>query len=518
MALLALFIRALRQEIRSRAVYSTRSCYLLVVVIFASFMAASAMWKGAPGLQVFRSLIWINLLFIVGASLAYFSSAVAEEKEENTLGLLRMTDLNALSILLGKSTSRLLGAVMLLAVGFPFTALVITLGGVSLDQIAAAYVALGAYLFFVANLGLLTSVICPRASHAGLFSGLAQAGLCLGPSIIAEIEEFSLRLVPFEADPGWMQSAVYHWWRALPGTQLSSILQTGFAEPIFGRPALLTLAAGVGCFLLAWVLFEPCCGLAKSREALPTPRPLGRARRNSGRAWTRLALMWKDYNFISGGPWIRWGKVLGMLAIVAMIWSDDIRNQRFTVENCGSSLLTIGLLFWSLEMLLLSGRVFRSEWRDRTLSSLALLPMPMSQIAHQKVAGCLLATWPGLLAALIGWVMTSSKSGPNTIIGFWFSVGLIVVGVFLLHLTAWLSLRLKYGAIPAAVVITLLLIQLATMGIGAIFGLIAMWAGNRWMISEKIIGFSMLGLGLSGIAILHLTIAPRLTRLAAEEG
>ena len=55
------------------------------------------------------------------------TSAEAEEKEEQTLGLLRMTGLNALSILLGKSTSRLLGALLLLLAQFPFTIFAITL-------------------------------------------------------------------------------------------------------------------------------------------------------------------------------------------------------------------------------------------------------------------------------------------------------------------------------------------------------------------------------------------------------
>ena len=54
---------------------------------------------------------------------------MAEEKEEQTLGLLRMTGLSPLSILLGKSTSRLCGALLLLAAQFPFTIFAVTLGG-----------------------------------------------------------------------------------------------------------------------------------------------------------------------------------------------------------------------------------------------------------------------------------------------------------------------------------------------------------------------------------------------------
>ena len=74
------------------------------------------------------------------------------------LGLLRMTDLNSIAILLGKSTSRLVGAFLMLVVQLPFILLAVTLGGVGLIQILAAYSSLLAYLFLVCNLALLCSV------------------------------------------------------------------------------------------------------------------------------------------------------------------------------------------------------------------------------------------------------------------------------------------------------------------------------------------------------------------------
>jgi hypothetical protein len=84
-------------------------------------------------------VMFLNAGFIGIAALSIFPAAISEEKEDETLTLLRMTNLSALSILFGKSTSRFIGAMLLLAVQIPFTLLAITLGGITFSQIAAAY-------------------------------------------------------------------------------------------------------------------------------------------------------------------------------------------------------------------------------------------------------------------------------------------------------------------------------------------------------------------------------------------
>ena len=81
----------------------------------------------------------------------FFATAITEEKEEGTLGLLKMAGISRVSILLGKSTSRLITAILLFLVQLPFTLLAITLGGVTLGQIFAAYWALLAYMLLVAH-------------------------------------------------------------------------------------------------------------------------------------------------------------------------------------------------------------------------------------------------------------------------------------------------------------------------------------------------------------------------------
>ena len=169
---LALFERALRLEPRSAPVCWARAGLLGVIlfVLFPIQSMAQVGWYGAPGLRFLQEMVWVNLVFITLAGLSYFASAITEEKEEMTLGLLRMTDLNPIAILLGKSTSRLIGALLLLLVQLPFVLLAVTLGGVSLPQILAAYGTLLTYMFLLCNLALLASVVFRNTSAAAAVS------------------------------------------------------------------------------------------------------------------------------------------------------------------------------------------------------------------------------------------------------------------------------------------------------------------------------------------------------------
>ena len=134
---LALFERALRLETRSAVMCWARIgllAIILVILLPIQAMARSG-WYGAPGLRFLQEMVWVNLVFITLAGLSYFASAITEEKEEMMLGLLRMTNLNPVAILLGKSTSRLIGALLLLLVQVPFVLLAVTLGGVAYDVV-----------------------------------------------------------------------------------------------------------------------------------------------------------------------------------------------------------------------------------------------------------------------------------------------------------------------------------------------------------------------------------------------
>src|SRR5438445_809501 len=97
--LLALFLQSLSQDCYGKAIYWTRAGMCGLIMLFFVMIVRDMSWLGAPGLQCFGCIATLQMAAISLVGLTYFGSAIAEEREEQTLGLLRMTDLNPLSIL-----------------------------------------------------------------------------------------------------------------------------------------------------------------------------------------------------------------------------------------------------------------------------------------------------------------------------------------------------------------------------------------------------------------------------------
>jgi hypothetical protein len=520
--LLALFARSLREDVRTRMTYLARTGLVLVILLFLLSVRETFGWGNAPGLRFFGTVIYINFVFIVLAGLSYFASAITEEKEEMTLGLLRMTNLDPLSILLGKSTSRLIGALLLLVAQLPFTLLAISLGGVAVRQIFAAYCTLGAFLVFLANLALFASVIFRRSTAAAAFTGLTLFGFFAVVPLLRFFAMIPVQMGLVTAQGPllvWLGQAVDFVALASPINRINSILRTGFAEPAVGTQVWTNLALGAGCFVIAWLVFEWFCG--EQREAAPgrsVTRAKGRAALGApGRAWHR-ALAWKDFYFITGGKvWmaVKFGfyalPLLGV-ALIPRYW-----GQTTSFETLGYFALWLMFLIACAELAFMAASVFRQERKWKTLSTLSMLPMSVRRMAYQKLLGCLPALIPAAFYFCLGLLCVGGElirdfagdllSGDFHVsddVFFGFSYAFLQ-GVLFLHLVVWLSLYLKRGALPLAIAIHFVI---------HLFLGIAMAAVLRYGVGS-LIALSVL----SAVAsiVLHVKIGTRLEELAAED-
>jgi len=177
--ILALFARSLRAGTRSASTYWWRGG-VAGLMLFALLSAQSGGTRvAAVGLRLFSALARVNFLFITLAGVLHFSAAIAEEKEQETLGLLRMTGLGPLAILLGKAGSSLINAAMLLLAQVPFAMLAVTLGGVSATQILGAYATLLAYMVLLSAMALTCSV-AERTVHGATW----LAGILIGAFLL----------------------------------------------------------------------------------------------------------------------------------------------------------------------------------------------------------------------------------------------------------------------------------------------------------------------------------------------
>ena len=524
---LALFERSLRLETRSALMCWSRTGPLLLIllVLMPIQSLARAGMFGAPGLHFLQEMVWLNLVFITLAGLSYFASAITEEKEEMMLGLLRMTDLNSVAILLGKSTSRLVGSLLLLLVQVPFVLLAVTLGGVGLLQIAASYGTLLAYLFLVCNLALLFSVVFRNTTTAAAFTLIVLMVFLIGHYWAAGMEqEFaSSHGVNIQRGVWPALTAIIGFWRAAtPSNRLGEIFQTGFAGPAVGFQVASNLVLGVLLFLLAWLVFDWC---TREEKDAATPRRwlLGRATRRS-RIPPRLvgtrAISWKDFTFISGGRFgliLKFGVVALLVALVNLIALETGSGNVITREFEGSVLIWTSLVITAACLALEAAHIFREEIRWKTLSSLVMLPVSVPELCYRKVAGALAGTLPLLAGFVLGVVLVPEDVGKfleaifKEPIAFGMFIVAILQFILFLHLTEFLSLIIKRGALPLAIAIQYVGGSFFMMFFGIIFSI-----GGGSGGPGAICLFTVMICVVTTV-VLHCAIGLRLARAAAEE-
>ena len=85
---LAMLHRALRLDARLLRTHLFRLAFAALVYLALLWAVISSRMIGAPGLQLFKTMTYLNLVLIVLAGVSYFATAITEEKEEETLPLL----------------------------------------------------------------------------------------------------------------------------------------------------------------------------------------------------------------------------------------------------------------------------------------------------------------------------------------------------------------------------------------------------------------------------------------------
>ena len=514
--LLALFTRSLRENAHGAATYWARAALATFILLVLAGVAWNNAWRGAPGKNFFIGIVSLQAISITLVGLSYFGSAITEEKEEQTLGLLRMTDLNPLSILLGKSTSRLSSALLLLAAQFPFTVFAITLGGVSLGQITATYCTLGAYTFLLCNVALFGSVLARRTPEAAAFTVLVIGALfTAGPLLKSGNQNLAQYGVNLGLGP--LADTL---WKATPLARLIEILGTGFSGSPAGWQVVTNLALGVVFFLLAWAAFGHFSDRAPgvSSNGSVARKILGLRLRRPPRPQA-YALIWKDFHFLCGGRAGLMVRVLFYGGATAFAFADMLKSKSVGFSAIGS---LVSFAF-SIDVAALAARIFGHEIRDQTLSALAMLPLSIRQIAYRKAFAILHAALPGAVAVVVcGTISIPASSryinaGAQTLIALVSAqvIAGLVYTILLVHVVAWLSLTMKWGALAVGYVATLVfhtLISVAGMVAGSLVG--ATRAGNIGSISFSTLISAVVGI--IAIVILHHRGLRRLEALVSE--
>ncbi|MBA3709566.1 MAG: hypothetical protein H0W83_12190, partial [Planctomycetes bacterium] len=444
----ALFLRTLRLDTRAFRGYGLRVVLGGMVLLILASMQSFSFTRSAAGLDLIRTIVWCAFACITLAGLSHFCSAITEEKEEGTLGLMRMAGLDPVAILLAKSTARLWDALLLTATMLPFATLAVTLGGVSLAQVMACAVALGAYVFMIANIGLLCSVVMRTTQAASSLATMVLLALMFGPWVLA-VSGASGSMVLGPLQHGLEQASVM--------SRLNAVLNTGYSQGVIGAQCWLDVAIGATCFGLAWLAFDRCA--ERVGELAPSSLVVRRKSRmnilSPGRPGVGLAaVVWKDFHFLAGGRlmWVvKLAMAAGLTAFIAYLTSARMGSSW---AQCGQSLLLIAVLWFILEIGMHLTRIFAFETRGQTLDGLVSLPFDLSSIAYAKLRSVVPALVPVIAFLLMSAVMTGGSLSnivealarePAAL------CATVVCVLYFWHTCAYISLVVRRGALAAAI-------------------------------------------------------------------
>jgi len=449
---LTLFNWTLKMDSKSIYPHIIRAVFSFLMLFSISIAFADAFGASRAGLRFFETICFMNVLLITVSGVSYFVTAVTEEKDAGTFALLRLAGMTALSVTLGKSTSRLVSSLMLLVIQLPFTFLAITLGGILWQQIIASYLALAAWMVLVANLALFCSVRCATSGRAAGMAGTILLVVFLLPSLITN----GLAAFP----PGVVPTFVSNSLTAIPSLlatfnifdRLRVLLQTDDAVIFLGQQFWISIGVALTLFVISTLTLD--FWSAPVESAGPSENPAIR-RWSVGRSWS-MAVMWKEFLFFTGGRSFFAVKLIGgglLFAGFIVLQNSNGYHSFFNLRGdyAWAAFLTFAG-FLALEVLLYSSGCLFYEIRQSTQATLASIPLTGTRILLEKAGGCLIALIPVIfwlcVTVLTGYEGIARECSATMVISF-----LIMLG-FSSHIAVILSLYTRWAALPLTILIS----------------------------------------------------------------
>lgn len=503
----AFLIRSLRQESRFVSHHVMRAGLAsLILLLFFGRLATFSRSTGVGGLfasNVMTCCYW----FVTLLGGIYFSAAIVEEKEEQTLPLLKMTGASPAAILLGKSGPRLVSVLLLLLVVTPFLLLAITLGGVLPRGLLSASLGILTYAVMFCQLGLLASVVSrdfPRAFSKTLMAWILLEFLPFWGWAGSEVALFLSRFRSSAAAEEYLEMAgaggAYEWkqfilawlhenlqwlggWTddlVLNGNlnlYMAEFGNTGLWEPQMTAHLILAVVF----FCLSWLLFEPCTSRVVA-EGHDSPRKLSRRTRPPRRAGNR-ALAWKSWRYSAGGWLGLMIRLIGAPMLVCAIVFGIAAGVGEPLEGwvLANILLVSGIVVFIGSAAILLDRVFNTEIRDKTLSSLLMLPVSRNSLCGRMMLGLLpsiAASTSCIFCGLFLWLAVEPKTASaigEVLKSAWF-YQVFFMGVTTVCFGLHLSMRLRYGGMLLAIICVWMI---GPMVIGSSLAVFGFWVQGR---------------------------------------
>lgn len=460
----AFVIRSLRQESRLLLHHLARGGMVMFMVLLFCMQAVEMRLGGASGLSLIKSIkeCWYWSLILVGAS--YFSAAIVEEKEEQTLPLLRMTGVGTVTLLLGKSLPRLMVVFLLILVAAPLLLFAQMFGGVLTGQIVGGLASFMAFAFCLNQAGLLAGTLGHTGQRAMSLTVVFWLLLEFGSGVL-------LLAAAAGNEWGWGSPASHDWlvawgnwlWQQSLWSASGYWLLYENADQLWHSQIGFHLIVGTVLFLLSWLLFEPCTRAAHADDTSAKDRTFvsrWTTRQSPSRRAQMPALVWKSWRYIVGGwPWLLSVTVLlPVILVLVILVVGGLLGVRADVESYGLILFWVGLIGVFVMTCRAFGLVLSREVQHQTLTSLCMLPVDRKLLIRELLFGAVPAVCAPFLCMSLGFIVLQSagtRFALDLAIAFgepwtWAILGWAMETVFFGIL---LSLYVRHGAMLFAIAI-----------------------------------------------------------------
>ena len=287
---------------------------------------------------------------------------------------------------------------------------------------------------------LFAYLLLPGFLYSALASGAPPGGAAASDDMWAMFVVAAHKLGLIVSRELFHSTAIYQLWITLT---------TGFDGGPLNKQVISNLAGGCALFLLGWAvfdLFNRNVDVASPTSARSLANLFRRKGRSPTRAWT-TAIVGREFRFAVGGysAWIVKLFVYGPVAYFTMALNErsifDVDAEDF------GSVLMVGALFVviPIEATVLASRLFRGEIKEKTWSTLYMLPRSLANVAYSKVGGTLLALAPAVFYFFLGTQLypdgvrqfLDELDEPSVLVATFM---ICAHFVFFLHLVTWFSM------------------------------------------------------------------------------
>lgn len=451
--------RQVREDARGLLIWLVLGANAAVAAVALWLFTEDMYWRTAPGRGLLWVMAWLDYVALFLLGIGQFTAAIIEEKEAQTLGLLRLAGVGPWSILLGKLGNRLLLALLLLTVQAPFLLLAVSLGGVGLGTVLAALALIGLLILKIAGVALVCSVLCRTRVAAG---GLALVLLGLG-----EWGGYLLGglwwLATEQALPSIDTWLVTSTWYRLVG--LSSSLGEVPLIPTDWWADLAVAAAGLLAARLLFHRYATDTGVEDGGGWIARLRQLPGM--GAGRAWVGWPILWKDFHHGLGGRPVLLLRVLLILILAAWLAASvfaEYRQYQYTGfypnyvwKSIGGTTYVVGGLLFLVEVGRGLSRLLSSEKSQLTLAALVTTPQPLHLIVFSKFWAAVTMALPFAVTASLGSILLGECDEEE----LWqASIAFACWGIAYWNLCALFALVIRWAGFAAALLSMVLIIML----------------------------------------------------------